>query len=302
MNIEGVAATGANSRFWQKVEAEQGLQSLFAQVLADAGRQGYASAELPGDLAATAETADDETTEAETATATAAPNLDEQITDGWNQWLAVTGRTRYRDVENAQQVLDDYNNLLRDAREAGAYAAPQAYLKSLSKEQLATLQQVNRLADPIQPGKLTEEGAINLLLPPPAQIDLNHDGLTQSGKAYGIRFPDSRTPPEVVDAWNESTADLSPMDRMMREFHMVADVLLANIHVDSEGRFVRAVEPGDPEFVNPHAAADFSYVQKAEQAIESIEYFKAQTPSDKYERDMAFWSSFRDALVEHGAA
>lgn len=283
MRIESQAAgtLGASST---TLPPDKALQGIFAQVLADAGRQGYVSAELP--------TGEEPVSQS---------NISQNITDAWNNWFRSTGPSRFDVVDSPDQLRQDFGNLLVQAQETGAYAAPQAFLKSLSEDELATVQHVNRLVSPIKVDSLTEEGAINLLLPPPTQVDLNNDGLTQTGIGYSIRFPDSRTPAAVVDAWEAATADLDPGEKALRQLQMKVDVLLANIHTDAQGRFSHVVEPGDPNFVNPMADPDYSYVQQTQHRLESIEYFKNQTPRDQYERDLAFWTAFGERLSTHGA-
>ncbi|MEQ8786996.1 MAG: hypothetical protein RIC55_11880 [Pirellulaceae bacterium] len=260
--------------------ADKSLQSVFAEVLAEAGREGWRSAPP---------------LESE------AP-LEDAVTQTWNDWFQVS-RGRFDDLPaSPSQLQQDFGSLLVEAREAGAYAAPQAFLRTLSSERLETVRHVHRLAAPIQVDGLTEEGALNLLLPPAAQIDLNFDGLTQSGVGYGIRFPDSRTPPQVAEAWQAATADLDFGERAVRQLQMKSDVLLANIHVDAEGRFSHRVEPGDPAFVNPQAAPGYSFVQLTQDRLEAIELFKNQTPPEQHQRDREFWTAFRRQLLQRGAA
>ncbi|WP_146371233.1 hypothetical protein [Symmachiella macrocystis] len=263
----------------QRVAAERGVQQVFTDILSSVGRSGFASAEASDGSAVTAD----------------------EITDSWHEWLNVSGHTRYTTLDAAESTLEDFSELMVQAHDAGAYAAPQAFLSGLSDDQLQTIQHVHHLAQPINVGALSDEGALNLLLPPPAQVDLNHDGLTQSGIGYSLRFPDSHTPRAVADAWEEATAGLSFSERMTRELQMTSEILLANIQVDDQGRFLSRSEPGDADFVNPMASSDYSYLNKARKAIESLESFKNQTPPDQYARDHSFWTAFESALQDNDA-
>ena len=278
MRIESQSADVVGKQT-QRVEPAKAVQNVFAEVLAQVGRDGYASAQ---------------------PVENGAP-LTDRITETWNHWSQTTGRARFDDRPDAQQLQQDFGQLLLEAHNSGGYAAPQAFLKSLSKDQLATLQHTHRLVSPIRVDELTEEGSLNLLLPPPTQVDLNNDGLTQSGIGYTIRFPDSRTPGSVVEAWEKATADLPPGELAVRQLQMKADVLLANIHTDASGRFSHRVEPGDPDFVNPMASPGYSYVQKTQQRIDAVEYFKHQTPPEQYERDRGFWTELKAQLLPHDA-
>lgn len=278
MQIDSMSSAAASLQN-RRVQSQRELQNVFADVLAAAGQPGFLSAE---------------------PTTSDVPS-NEQISESWQTWLATDGYSRYREMESAGEQWGAFNELMIAAVDANAYAAPQAYLKQLDPDQLSTIQNIHHLADPIAVDQLTLEGSLNLLLPPPAQVDLDHDGLTQSGAAQTIRFPDSRTPRAAADAWYEATASLTPAERATRELQMKTDVLFANIHLDAEGRFSHRSEPGDADWVNPMADSDYSYVSKTRDMLESIEYFKFQTPPEQYARDRSFWSSFQSALLEQGA-
>lgn len=273
--------------------AEHRLQDLFATVLAQSGKQGYASAEPL----------------TESATATEASSLNERITASWEDWFSETGQTRYsfqagpanpsvRAGKNADDLKHDYGRILSEAYNQGGYATPTDYLKSLSQEDLKTIQQVHHLADSIQVTELSDEAALNLLLPPSAQVDENRDGLTAVGAAYTIRFPNSNTPKHVRDAWEAATANLPDSERITYELNMCLPLLTANLHCDANGTFVRASNPGDADWVNPMASADYSYVDAADGWLQYLDAFKSQMSVDRYEQDVHFWTSFRDHLQQ----
>jgi hypothetical protein len=131
------------------------------------------------------------------------------------------------------------------------YAEPQGFLARLSEEELAVVLRVHSLADEIQVESLSDEGAMNLLLPSAAQVDLNHDGLTRSGRAYGIRFPDSSTPPKVVSAWEQVTAGMHWSERINYEIQMLMPLLTANLVSDESGQFLYAPRAGRSRFRQP---------------------------------------------------
>lgn len=260
------------------------IQSLFSQILEDVGREGYRSAE-PFEHELANPTASDDTIISSTA-----------IHDSWNSWYATELRGRYRSIENKKQLGTAFGDILQKAQAEGAYIHPKAFLKSLTREQLETVQHVQGLADAVEIDQLNEEGALNLLLPPAAQIDLNKDGLTQSGKAYGIRFPDSTTPPDVAAAWDEATKDMDLGQRMMYELQIKMPVLLANIVLNSDGTFSHQIPPGDPEFKNPMIDAEYSYIDVTQRHIDYLNDFKNQIEPVRFEKDMAFWKQFQKLL------
>lgn len=278
MRIETHTSTPLTRLQKQDAAGEQ-LQNLFNEILTSAGRPGYASAEAY---------------ESENS-------IQDDIQQDWNDWFSVANTGNYPDDVDASSLPSDYGNLLVRSYNEGGYVDPQGFLKNLTKDELATVQHVNRLADPINVDELTPEAALNLLIPRPAQIDLNYDGLTQVGKGYMIRFPDSRTPEAVVNAWKETTADMDPMERSFYELQMKLPTLLANIQVDDQGRYVSHTEPGDPNWVNPQADSNYSYTELTEQMLDYLDYFQHQIPKQQYEQQRAFYSALQQSLLAHGA-
>ena len=279
MKVDSVD-NGAWSTGTTRLERDHVVQDVFSAVLAEAGREGYASAE---------------------AVSEEAPMTD-QISASWSSWFNGECREgRYRDEAAADSLKQAYGEILLQAYQEGGYADPKAFLETLSGEELSAVQVVHRLADPIRVDSLTEEGALNLLVPPAAQVDLNHDGLTRSGVAYGMKFPDSNTPAAVAEAWEEATDGMDLKERMIYELHMMLPLLTANIICDDEGRFVKQYGPDDPEFRNPMASSDYSYVEATEDRLEYLEAFKTRISPEQYEREKTFWTKFQNLLIDHGA-
>ncbi|MEX0795035.1 MAG: hypothetical protein WD045_17990 [Pirellulaceae bacterium] len=276
--VGGVADRSASSI--SKPSPEARLQSLFSEILIQQGRPGYASAEAH---------------ESEQP-------LDEQVQTAWSSWFGVETGGRYAQDADPATLKREYGDLLTRALEEEGYYDPESFLQTLSGEELEVVQMIHRLADPIDLAQLDEEGMLNLMLPPPAQIDLNFDGLTRVGLGFMIRFPDSRTPPAVVEAWNEATAELSPREKMTFQLQMKLPTLLANFVLNEDGSLSHARQPGDPDFVNPMASPDYSYLDLTGRQLESLELFKYQMQPERYESQTAFWTSFQQALADHGAS
>ena len=294
MNISAIKSTSSELSVKQLASkpssfetAERNLQDVFSAVLEQVGRVGYESSQpLSQDTS----------------------SLEKEIGSSWEQWFNEFSQKRYsfvaeagspsvRENKSASDLQQDFKQILVDAYQHSGYATPNAYLQSLSSEQLRAIQQVQHLADPIQVSNLSEEASLNLLLPPDAQVDENHDGLTAVGAAYTIRFPDSRTPLNVRDAWESATKDLSESDRLTYELQMTLPLLTANMHFDSNGQYVRSSQPGDADWINPMASDDFSYVDAATGWLEYLERFKNQVPPEQYQKDRSFWSSYRSNLL-----
>jgi hypothetical protein len=265
--------------------ADEVVQSVFAEVLAAAGRQGYESAQSR------------ETTEP----------LDQAVASSWEGWFNESSAMRYtfvagagspsvRPNRTAADLRDDYRQILIDAYQHGGYSDPEGFLRTLDSEQLATIQQVHHLADPIRVASLLTEASLNLLLPPSTQVDEDRDGLTAVGAAYTLRFPDSNTPVEVREAWELTTAGMSESDRALHEMHMKFALVTANIHFDQEGNFLGSSDPGDSDWVNPQASPDFSYSDYAQDWLDYLQNFSKQIPAEQYQRDYQFWSTFLEHL------
>lgn len=285
-------STGENKAVVQlspRTEATHEIQASFSAILQEVGKQGYLSAtdEMESELADESQV-----------------SVQQQAIESWADWFAGFGRSGYSDYIGVKEstrgegtlTADDlsqgFGKIISDAYQQGGYADAKSFLKTLSKESMRTIQMVQRLADPIDVQSLSDEGALNLLIPPPAHVDDNRDGISQVGRANMLRFPDSNTPLAVRDAWEISTADLSPQDRMLYQFQVVSQISLSNLHLDDKGQFVRAVEPGDPDWVNPFADPDFSYQDVANGWIEYLDYFKNQIPPERYAKGKAFWNRF----------
>ncbi len=281
MKIDSFGAGDLLTPSQQKREQDHHVQNIFSAMLAQAGRQGYVSAETPDQPQPS-------------------PSI-EGIQRTWDSWFTGELSGRYAQVTNPEELKQSFGEIIVRAHEEGGYVDPQGFLQKLSRDELAVIQKVQSLASPIQVGSLTEEGALNLLLPPVTQVDLNNDGITRSGVAKGLRFPSSNTPAAVVKAWEETTEGMSFGEKAVAEFQMMLSLITANLEIDENGKFVRQYEPGDPEFNNPLANADYSYITATQARLESLEFMKNDIPSDKYESQKSFWNKFQQSLIKNGA-
>lgn len=279
------SSSNSSTKASPQAAAEHQIRDVFTSVLEEAGRTGYASAQALSEDA----------------------SLEKEITSSWGGWFEEFGRTHYtyqagsespsvRKDKTAVDLKQDYGRILSNAYAKGGYATPSTYLKSLSAEDLGAIQQVQHLADPINVANLSEEASLNLLLPPGTQVDENRDGLTAIGAAYTIQFPNSNTPKDVSDAWEAAIADVPESQRLTFEFQACMPLITANIHCDANGNFIRSSNPGDADWVNPMASPSYSYKDAADNWLDYLDQFKNQIPAEQYQRDLGFWTAFRDAL------
>ena len=120
-------------------------------------------------------------------------------------------------TERREQVLaqaQKYETILNKASASHSSSA-KAFLKSLSPEELETIQHIQCLADPIKPDGLSEEGASNLLRAPDQAEDLDHDGYMSVGLALMWTFPPHNAPAEVRQAWDDACAGLDGGERLL---------------------------------------------------------------------------------------
>ena len=264
-------------------QATDEVRSVFSALLAQAGHEGWVSARQP-----------------------AGPVDAQRAVASWESWLQahpgsysfeLRGNPSMRPGKDLDDLRADYGRILHQAVQSGAYAVPEAYVRTLPREDLATLQQVANLADPIDPTSLSREAAMNLLIPPGAAIDHDGNGVTEVGRARGGSFPDSRTPPEVCAAWDAATKGLSEQDKLSR---MLSMILEPDLRYGSRGELVRVVLPGEADYVSPRASSGFDYAQHAAARLETLERFRGQIDAEQYQQDRAFWLAFRDALLPSG--
>ena len=284
----GAAESRPSTGRAEQAQATQGLRSAFSELLRQAGQEGWQSA-----------------APARSETSREAVSAVDAVAS-WDRWLAAhadrysfttSGSPSVRQDKGLEDLRQDYGRILQSAQAAGAYAQPQAYLKTLPQEDLRTMQQVHARADAIDPGRLSHEGALNLLLPPDAMVDFDRDGVTEVGGTRVILFPSSTTPPEVCAAWHAATANLSLEEVWVRQLQMGSGPQTqANTRFDSQGRVMDIVNPGDPAWVNPFSDPSYTYGQFAKEQLALLDKFKGLMPESQVKRDEAFWRSFLHAL------
>lgn len=138
------------------------------------------------------------------------------LTTDFQEWRTEYGAKVFAD---RQQAVDSqsspYLAILSKAADQNGLSDPKAFLKSLSPQELHTLQTIHCLADPIDPDGLTEEGAQNLILPPNQAEDVDRDGFNMVGLAKTWQFPPTNAPDSVKQAWKTATKDLNGNDLML---------------------------------------------------------------------------------------
>ncbi|MBL4639775.1 MAG: hypothetical protein JKY57_04525, partial [Kordiimonadaceae bacterium] len=190
-----------------------------------------------------------------------------------------------------------FANIMEKAADEGGFSDPKSFLKGLTADEREIIQITQGLADPISKqgiDGLSDEGALNLLLPNGAQRDWNGDALYTVGRGHGFRFPTDSTPPHVKAAWEETVTGMGEKGLMLAEGKMMINLMSANSKQDAAGNFVGFYEPGDKEFRDPFS--DFDFARNAKMNLAFNEHVRGQISADQYQRDKTFWSKFGRAL------
>ncbi|WP_298965527.1 hypothetical protein [uncultured Methylobacterium sp.] len=113
-----------------------------------------------------------------------------------------------------------YLDVARKAESSGGFADPLAFVRTLDAHELRALQTTNSLGDPIDVSSLSEEGALDLLLPRTMARDLDGDGLMMVGKANTVVFPPGDAPQSIKEAWAKTTDGVSFETRLHLQMAM----------------------------------------------------------------------------------
>lgn len=174
--------------------------------------------------------------------------------------------------------------LLAEAYRTGALEAPVAFLASLSNSDLEVIRRVQSLADPIDVGALSIEGAYNLLLPGGYKVDFNRDGLSEVGCAKTCFFPPVDAPETFRTAWVRATDGMGEQDAMVYSIS-----LWGALH---------PVVSANPDFsLSETVRTDLlsTYRRLIQERLDSNEAYRALLARGQYERDKMFFTR----LLEH---
>lgn len=180
-------------------------------------------------------------------------------------------------VTRVHTHADAFEQLIDKAAANGGYNDPIAFIRGLSEQERAVLQHMHSLADPIAPGQLTEEGALNLLLPRSELKDINKDGFVMIGAAKTWFFPPVDASPAIRQAWEQATANMSEAERFT-----------------ATGYFLPA--PDQPAYIGDNLDA---YLQLVEGRLEGAKFsqqFDFSWQHEERKKQLAFLSDFLSLL------
>lgn len=209
MDVMSIGATRGQDSGIRKYDDQRGSDASFAVAMAAAQQSTSSTPSLPA-------------RDAVPQVSSSGFDL-KTIEDGLDAWMTKRRNTSGVSddfVARINNALDGYREVLKKADAQGGFEDPQAFLQSLNAQELRAIQHMHSLADPIDVDSLTEEGALNLLLPQNQARDLDGNGLTSVGAAQLMIFPPTNAPQSVKDAWEASMADVEPGMRMTMELKM----------------------------------------------------------------------------------
>ena len=200
---------------------------------------------------------------------------------------SVLGRDHTQRGSNAgvsSESQAQYATVLNKAYASNAMDDPQKFLLSLSIQEMEAIRINHGLADTINAGQLSKEGASNLLLPEGYSVDLNNDGLEEVGAGRIMHFPPRNAPADFVDKWREVTATMDPGEEMTYSFEM--HTAMFGFHIDGQ-------TPA------PHPASDKmeSYRSAIKNLLENLEMSKHLNTPEWYERSKSFYSRLQALLA-----
>lgn len=120
-------------------------------------------------------------------------------------------RKKYQDP-----YATDFEKIFVKAQDASVdLGNAKTFLQSLSKEELFTLQKYTSLAEAIDVGVLSDEGAYNLLMHDNEKYDFNNDGLIQDGIGNIMPIIPKSMPKDVAIAFIDALNTMDERDKLM---------------------------------------------------------------------------------------
>jgi hypothetical protein len=186
-----------------------------------------------------------------------------------------------RGTSQADQAA--FAGLLHRAYAGGGMERPQAFLQSLSREELGVIQRVHCLGSAIDPSQLSREGAYNLLLPDGYCVDFNHDGMEEIGASRSVHFPPAEAPESVKQAWFAATQGMNDGDVLT--YALVMHGMLYAPEIGEQ----KAVAIAPVDQVESYRAGVANY-------LAMLDRVRGLLPEGQYERDKVFFSRLLQLL------
>ena len=152
---------------------------------------------------------------------------------------------------------------------------------------------------------MSQEEALNFILPQSESVDLNNDGYAGRGNGkFEFIFPPPNAPDKVKEAWYAATDHMSDKDKNLIKVHFLIGQLDANTNWNGDSQ-PKGPEPGDPDWKNIFDDNDFSYLDmirtilgKAKDAEDDVDIGSAESVMLAWTK--ALFSLLASVFAAHG--
>lgn len=215
-----------------------------------------------------------------------------ELQESFYEWRGDLDTTHPLNLSRYEQVIgssDAFLAIVEKAVMENGYSDPLRFVQGLSGGELNTLKVMHSTGD-LDPATMTEEGALNLILPFNERQDIDNDGFVEKGHGVGWTYPPVNAPQTVHDAWDKATEGMTDGEEMMAQAAFFPSMLWRD-EVTGEVMEVERFEAN-----NPYARTNFSYANSVQLRLESLEAFKHDISAEQYEFKKGFLTRFRDEL------
>lgn len=186
----------------------------------------------------------------------------------------------------SDEDIDRFSEIIQNADKADD---AKAFLKSLSPEDRDLVKRANSYGIPLTNAhidSMTEEGARNMLVQPDprSKVDLNNDGIVESGIAKTFVFPPPNAPESVKDAWDKTLEDMPESERLLSSSIFLTQQFNANLKFDASGKAIGFYEPGEEGYTNIFAGDESSWLSLLDDVDEYLDFSESVT-NDTQQRE-----------------
>lgn len=155
------------------------------------------------------------------------------------------------------------------------------FLQTLSQEEMKTLKNYSGLAEAVDIGVISSEGAYNLLLHDNEQYDFNNDGVAEVGKGKHMLPIPTNMPSDVRDAYISAMNSLKDEDKLMM-MSLTFDPARLNSMINNK--------PYEPTTI------DYNFLKNQVDNILNPKNGSYASQESKA-RTLAFWNAFNTAYT-----
>ncbi len=201
----------------------------------------------------------------------------------------------------SEDEINSFREILAQAENA---QNAKGLLKSLSTKERALVKKANSYGSDLTNShidQMSEEGARNMLVQPDYRfaVDFNNDGIVEHGKAKTFVFPPPNAPDSVKDAWDKTMNSLNEDERLLASTIFLVMSWQENIKTSENGRVVRMIEPGEPDYVNIFGTDESSWLLLLDKVDEYLDFTEKLDSANRedIEKDRQMINTFRKNII-----